>query len=257
MNNPPGSQPRIDRAPGRRVGLGKNELGLRRASKSGVRLMPEHLLADKEKLFIECRVHERYACELASTCRPPSDFGIEATWAATITDISRGGLRLLLHRRFEPGSALAIELPPLGDREASIVFAKVVWVRPLDQARWTLGCKFISELSEEELRRVLPSEERNGAPACQTKRNTTLAPDTVVEHARVVRDVHFRLTGWHGKVRNCLIRSLKVPKAWPFQPGKIILFRIKSNGSRSLLRGEVVECSRQGQGWNLDCRLVG
>src|SRR5262249_55281050 len=104
----------------------------------------------------ECRVYERLECELASSCQPATAFGHEEPrWTAKIRDISQGGVRLLLRRRYERGTGLAIDLPGAPGKEPSTVLVKVVHVRSEGGGSWSLGCKFISPLSEEELQLLL------------------------------------------------------------------------------------------------------
>jgi hypothetical protein len=75
----------------------------------------------------ECRVSERHHCDLPSACQPPSAFrSKDARWSATIRDISVGGVRLLVRRRFEPGAGLAIELRSHDGTEPYVVLARVV-----------------------------------------------------------------------------------------------------------------------------------
>lgn len=107
-----------------------------------------------------CRVHERRACAVPTTCQPAcvSDSN-EMRWNATICDISQGGARLMVPRRFEKGTGLAVELPGDLTRESAIVFVKVVHLRREDDGGWTLGCRFVSELSEDELLRLLTAKE--------------------------------------------------------------------------------------------------
>jgi PilZ domain len=113
-------------------------------------------LSDFTATLPNCRVHERVDCALPTTCRPATvSDSDEMRWNATICDISQGGARLLVPRRFEKGSNLAVELPGDLERESAIVFIKVVHLRREDDGAWTLGCKFVSELSEDEVQRLL------------------------------------------------------------------------------------------------------
>jgi hypothetical protein len=50
---------------------------------------------------------------------------------------------------------LAVELPGDDQRESAIVFVKVIHLKAQDGGAWTLGCKFVSELSECELQQLL------------------------------------------------------------------------------------------------------
>src|ERR1019366_9234388 len=83
----------------------------------------------------------------------------ELRWSATIVDLSQGGLRMVLKRRFEKGTGLAIELPGTETRQPTIVFVKVVHLKAQGDGEWALGCKLISELSEEEMRSLLNATE--------------------------------------------------------------------------------------------------
>ena len=104
----------------------------------------------------DCRVYERKDCSLPTTCQPAAATDShEVRWNATIQNISQGGVGLLLPRRFEKGTSLAIELPGDMERDSAIVFVKVVHLRRSNNGGWILGCKFISELSEDEIERLL------------------------------------------------------------------------------------------------------
>jgi hypothetical protein len=104
-------------------------------------------------------VYERKTCSLPTTCKPASvTASDEIRWEATICDISQGGVRLHLPRRFEKGTGLAIELPGDGEHEPSVVFVKVIHLRRNNAGGWMLGCKFVSDLSEEEVNRLLSSK---------------------------------------------------------------------------------------------------
>jgi len=108
---------------------------------------------------VECRVYQRHACELPTSCQPASVQEMrEKSWSATICDISQGGVGLFLERRYEKGSALAVELPGDADHQASVVFVRVVFVKRCDNGMWRLGCKFISEISDDDVRRLLGAE---------------------------------------------------------------------------------------------------
>src|SRR5687768_10143859 len=77
----------------------------------------------------ECRVYERQPCEIPTNCQPASVQEMkEMRWDATINDLSKGGLRVKLRRRFEKGTGLAIELPGDHSRAPSIVFVKVIHI---------------------------------------------------------------------------------------------------------------------------------
>lgn len=120
---------------------------------------------------LECRVYERQPCDIPTKCHPVSVLDMkEAGWHAAICDLSQGGLRLRLKRRFERGTGLAIELPGDDQHEPATVFVKVVHLHAEDGGEWSLGCKFVSELSEDEIHRLLTSKRHilsaDPTPAC-------------------------------------------------------------------------------------------
>jgi hypothetical protein len=105
--------------------------------------------------FVECRVFERQDCGLTTACQPLASSSQAARWRATIRDISEGGVGLVLARRFERGTALAVELPASQDRPADTLLIKVVHVTPRRDCQWQVGGAFVSQLSEAEVRSVV------------------------------------------------------------------------------------------------------
>lgn len=91
-----------------------------------------------------------YPCELEASCQPVAGWlDRESVWPATISDLSTDGLGLVLGRRFEPGSGLAVELPASAVRSEETFLVKVAQVQSLSGGRWLLSCAFVSALSEE------------------------------------------------------------------------------------------------------------
>jgi hypothetical protein len=107
--------------------------------------------------FVECRVFERHSCELPGACQPIETRGasVESRWPATVVNISRGGISLHLRRRFERKAILALELSATDGRDSYTGLAQVVHVRSRTDGSWTIGCKFLHALSEEELHGLL------------------------------------------------------------------------------------------------------
>jgi hypothetical protein len=101
----------------------------------------------------ERRAFVRYPCSLESNCHPLSASGQE--WAGQVENVSRGGVALVLNRRFELKTLLAIELLRPNGEPARRVFARVVHVHRRADGNWMLGCAFANELSEEDLKALL------------------------------------------------------------------------------------------------------
>jgi hypothetical protein len=126
--------------------------------------MPEKLVSPPSKdssdtSDVECRVYERHTCELRGHCQPTASRGesAEPRWSATIIDISRGGIRLRLRRRFERGAILAFELKGANATQSCTAVAKVIHVRAQGEGAWIMGCKFCNQLGDEELQGLLTS----------------------------------------------------------------------------------------------------
>jgi hypothetical protein len=204
--------------------------------------MPEQLLVDDELATSlpshECRVHERLACDLSTSCQPTSAWGRkDSRWAAVINEISQGGIRLIVRRRFEPGSGLGIELPGTDGDEPYTVLAKVVHVQALPGGSWALGCQFISELSEDEVLRLLPRP-----PQPEKNRITGVTLQLEVPRDRLI---------------NCRIQRLTVPGSWPLAAGATLAIRANSGqGGMPLLKLKVVWCRLEGGSWTLRCQLL-
>jgi hypothetical protein len=107
---------------------------------------------------MERRAWVRYACDLSGSCQPVSG-SRDRTWAARVQDISRGGLRLVVTRRFEPGTLLEIDLTDVKQIEVQSVLARVIHVTTQSLGMWCLGCSFHRELSEDDVRALRSESE--------------------------------------------------------------------------------------------------
>ncbi len=71
----------------------------------------------------------------------------------TSQDLSAGGISFILHRRFDPGTLLTIELERPKRCTWGQLPARVLHASPRPDGHWQLGCALVHALSEEELRR--------------------------------------------------------------------------------------------------------
>jgi hypothetical protein len=204
--------------------------------------MPEQLLqaatGTVPEFPVDSRVHVRLACDISTSCQPTSAWGRkDSRWAAVISDISPGGISLIVRRRFEPGSGLAIELPGGDGEEPYTVLAKVIHVKALPGSSWALGCQFVSELSEDEVQRLL-SQHRQA----------------VKNH---VSEVNLQLEVSPNRLINCRIQRLTVPGTWPLAAGKTLGIRTNAGLKElPLLKLKVVRCWLNGDHWTLRCELL-
>ena len=138
----------------------------------------------------ECRIYERHPCDLSASCQPLSGGGSHTgSWPATILDISLGGIRLVLSRRFEKGTLLTVEVWENDRRETYTGIARVMHVSAQGNCFWALGCKFFSALTKEELHGLVPSagpQEVDGVDLTQTMPMSKLRELAGLGHARTV-----------------------------------------------------------------------
>ncbi len=99
---------------------------------------------------VERRATVRYGCDLDSRCRRITT-GEKDFWLARILNISAAGIGLLVSRRFELGTLLAVTLQGNDETSLHTVMARVANVRSEAANRWILGCAFTTRLSEEEI----------------------------------------------------------------------------------------------------------
>lgn len=184
---------------------------------------------------------DRYACEVHTTCQPPSAWAKDP-WPATIRNIGTSGLSLTLARRFERGSGLAIELPA-EDGETSTVLARVVHVSPYPAGGWLLGVSFVSELSDDEIQQVLSLSSR--------KQGSGAAPRSV---SGVLFQARYVVAGRKEYLR-WFVRRLDHTGTWPLPAGKVVGFNLP--GAAQPLSITIRTCQLFGSYWIIDCRLEG
>jgi serine/threonine-protein kinase len=92
----------------------------------------------------------RHTCKLDSSCRP-AIAAIDVSWPTKVIDISRGGVGLLVERRFEPGALLEVDLQSVVPHFKRTLLVRVQNIRKQPDGLWILGAIFPSPLSDEEL----------------------------------------------------------------------------------------------------------
>jgi hypothetical protein len=72
-------------------------------------------------------------------------------YIAVVQNFSTNGLGLLMRRRFEPGTTLAIQIGRIWSEWSSVVIAQVRHSSPLGRGRWLVGCHIRKGLSMDEI----------------------------------------------------------------------------------------------------------
>jgi hypothetical protein len=122
--------------------------------------MPETvkaMLPAVERAIRERRLWLRHASSVDSRCQPIGG-GPDSQWSATIENLSRGGLLLLVNRRFEEKTLLQIEWKKADEDCTHTLLARVAHVRPDVFGNWAVGCAFGRLLCPEELRALLDND---------------------------------------------------------------------------------------------------
>lgn len=102
----------------------------------------------------ERRLSPRYRCRVRGDCRPATANEVGNRWPVRVIDISGGGVGLLLSRRFEMGTLLAVELQRLPTRSNHMPLARVCRVVSAD-AHWLLGCVWEGTVNSEDLQSLI------------------------------------------------------------------------------------------------------
>jgi hypothetical protein len=89
--------------------------------------------------------------EVGSTVLHSARPGDAGPIQAEVRDLSRGGIGLVVDRKFDVGNLLLVDLPPWADRPGATVLAFVMRAEPLTVGQWQLGCTFAEEPRHGEL----------------------------------------------------------------------------------------------------------
>jgi serine/threonine protein kinase len=105
----------------------------------------------------ERRAAVRYPLGVATDCAVETSLHVPEAdtnhqWPASVEDISRSGLALVLARRMEPGTVLVVDLEGQDGKTVKSLQAKVVRLQDRGFGQWLVGCKLLEPLSPEEVR---------------------------------------------------------------------------------------------------------
>jgi hypothetical protein len=101
----------------------------------------------------ERRVWLRYPCDKDGACQPI--LAGKMQWSARIQNISCGGIKVIVNRRFETQTLLQIDLEEPDVDSPRTLLARVVQITPEADGTWGIGCLFPRELTEADVRRFL------------------------------------------------------------------------------------------------------
>jgi hypothetical protein len=207
---------------------------------------PGSVVEDDRRLWI------RYPANLDSSVQLADHPG-EDRIPARIRDISHGGVNLLLPNEFQPGQLISLELPNADDPEHPIhLLACVVRCAPAGDDRFSLGCVFSRELSDDDLfsfgaRRVrhAPEDQRTYMrfPCQLTAKFNQVGHDDDLPVAALVRDISARGIGL--EVEN------------EIEVGALLNLHVigRAGHDKSLLAC-VVHTVQRDKNWHLGCNFI-
>jgi serine/threonine protein kinase len=117
-----------------------------------------------ERPEAERRGSIRYPCQLESMCSPVGKG--QNPWQAGVRDISVTGLGLVIGRRFEPGTVLAVEWQQIVEEIPGSLLVRVARTQTVAPGQWHLGCRLAQSLGEEAVGALLA---RNAAGMMLTR----------------------------------------------------------------------------------------
>jgi hypothetical protein len=116
--------------------------------------MPTIIAEESVSTSANRRVTVRYHSGLHASCEPLAARGKSGLdWRASVKDVSRGGLGLLLDRRFEVGTILTVDLT-LDPHSNCMILARVAHCTPQPEGGWLVGCELLDRDAGEELVRT-------------------------------------------------------------------------------------------------------
>src|SRR4051812_41730160 len=96
----------------------------------------------------ERRASVRYGCDLEALSRP-LNAADAISWGTTVTDISHGGLGLILCYPFKLGTFLAVDLEH--DHGVRTLLVRVAHVTDRADGTWQVGCEFARPIGPDDL----------------------------------------------------------------------------------------------------------
>lgn len=102
----------------------------------------------------ERRAATRFSFRVQGDCQPITANEAGNHWPVNTLDISTSGVAVLLSRRFEPGTLLALELSGASNPSAYLPLARVCRVTR-NGLHWLLGCVWQDTVATEEIHELV------------------------------------------------------------------------------------------------------
>jgi serine/threonine protein kinase len=121
---------------------------------------PDRARPPRPRPASERRRSVRYPCTLPTVCDllisiHAEGEGAQESWPGTALDLSVSGVRLLLKRRFEPGTVVTVLLRGPDQALRRQLGMRVTWVERARDGQWLTGGTFVPPLERGDLRQLL------------------------------------------------------------------------------------------------------
>ncbi len=201
----------------------------------------------------ERRVWLRSPCTAPATVQAARAAN-ETRFPAKVCDVSRGGIKLVVSRRFASGDLLSVELPGAEWQSSTTVLALVVHVHALDGDEWALGCSFASELSDDDLRALGGQRIRPLAP---DQRAWMRFPGNAKASFRLVTTAEQPL--WPARVLNISANGVALSVAQCVEAGALLNIELQGaseESARVMLACVVRVDALSAGGWVYGCNFI-
>jgi PilZ domain len=199
------------------------------------------------------RASERYPCSLRSDCHPLAGERTDS-WRAQVQNIATGGIGLMLKRRFEPRTVLVIGLENPEQGFARTMLARVVHAAAQGDGTWYVGCAFLRELGEDDLRACGAEGIRPAGPDCRAWVRVSCDIDSFCrEHGEGTSD------RWPVKVVNVSPAGLALVVSRPVPKGALLTVELptaEGQAAREVSVRVVEAQARPEEEWLLGCEFV-
>jgi PilZ domain len=202
---------------------------------------------------VERRRASRHSSDMETTCQPVGSRD-SATWDGWCRDISTSGIGLILSRRFEPGTLLAIDVENPAQGVSYNVLARVIHATAQEDGTWRLGCAFARELAEEDLQPFCAG--RMATDAADVRAWVRFSCDVPMICRRAARNSSAE---WKGKIVDVAPGGIGIVIPLPLETGTALTIELALGQDESprtfLVR--VAQTPRQtGTDWLLGCEFT-
>jgi hypothetical protein len=199
------------------------------------------------------RAWVRFPCDAKATYKP-SPASEPGEWQAQVINVSPNGIGLVVSRNFQPGTMLNIALPIQSGQLFRTVLACVVHITPQEESKWALGCRFATELNDEDLQTFGISPVKSKSEDCRTWVRCPCGME--MSYASIENGEDHQ---WPAKVSNISANGISLRVSRPLEPGALLsvkLYRPDRAGPKTVLVCVVYVKEVENSEWMLGCTFA-